>query len=283
LRLAGPPVWLAGSRRRGAIMIAAARNSWAAFSNWRLMIWVALPQLLSRQTRGSKVMFILALLEPLIIVSLLYAVRGLLKQNTPNYGTSLFLFYASGLLPFYLFMRVSTRTRTALSRPNSLLPGISSLDVYIATVLLVTLINITMTLVIFYGMWLYGIDQARPVSIVTCAIPMGLLIVMGFGVGMINNVIIRYFPSWSMIYRILTRGLIFLSGVMLIADLTPLWLRNIVILNPLAHAIEWFRLGVYGTYPHNTLDRAYLIEWAVIALFLGFVIDRAAMRRAEGR
>jgi len=247
LRLAGPPVWLAGSRRRGAIMIAAARNSWAAFSNWRLMIWVALPQLLSRQTRGSKVMFILALLEPLIIVSLLYAVRGLLKQNTPNYGTSLFL------------------------------------DVYIATVLLVTLINITMTLVIFYGMWLYGIDQARPVSIVTCAIPMGLLIVMGFGVGMINNVIIRYFPSWSMIYRILTRGLIFLSGVMLIVDLTPLWLRNIVILNPLAHAIEWFRLGVYGTYPHNTLDRAYLIEWAVIALFLGFVIDRAAMRRAEGR
>lgn len=174
----GPLGCLARLCRRGAMMIAAARNSWAAFSNWRLMIWVALPQLLSRQTRGSKVMFIMALLEPLIIVSALYAIRGLLKQNTPNYGTSLFLFYASGLLPFYLFMRVSTRTRTALSRPNALLPGLSALDVYIATVLLVALINITMTLLIFYGMWLYGIDQARPVSVVTCAIPAALLIVI---------------------------------------------------------------------------------------------------------
>jgi capsular polysaccharide transport system permease protein len=263
------------------MMIASARRSWAAFSNWRLMIWVALPQLLSRQTRGSKVMFMVAVCEPLIVVTLLYAIRGLLKQNTPNYGTSLFLFYASGMLPFYLFMRVSTRTRTALSKPNSLLPGISALDVYIATVVLVVLINITMMIVIFYGMWLYGIDQARPVSIVTCAIPVGLLIVMGFGIGMINNVVNRFFPLWSLLYRILTRGLIFLSGVMLIVDLTPLWLRNIVIMNPLAHAIEWFRLGVYGTYPHNTLDRAYLIEWAVIALFLGFVVDRAAIRRVQ--
>jgi capsular polysaccharide transport system permease protein len=140
-----------------------------------------------------------------------------------------------------------------------------------------------MLILIFLGMWFYGIDDARPHSIVTCAVPVGLFIVLGFGIGMINNVICRFFPMWAMLYQILTRGLVFLSGVILIVDLSPLWLRKWIIANPLSHGIEWFRLGVYGNYPHNSLDRAYLVEWAIVALFLGFVLDRATMRKDGAR
>ena len=50
-------------------MIAAVRDSWTAFSNWRLIIWVALYQLLSKQARGSKIMFMVSVLEPLIVIS----------------------------------------------------------------------------------------------------------------------------------------------------------------------------------------------------------------------
>lgn len=259
-------------------MIEAARGSWTAFSSWCLVIWVALPHILARSTRGSKVMFLLYLLEPLLLVSAFYAVRGILRQNQPNYGTSLFLFYASGLLPFYLFLRVSARTRAASTAPSSLLPGATALDVYISTALLEALINVITTVLVFAGMWLYGIEQARPASIVDCAAVMAIFLFLGMGVGMINNVIYTFVPFWLVFYRVCTRGLIFLSGIIIIVDFTPVWLRSLIVMNPLAHGVDWFRLGVYGRYPANFLDKSYLLEFTLITLFLGFVLDRAALR-----
>lgn len=161
------------------------------------------------------------------------------------------------------------------------LPGLSALDVYIASILINALIWIVMIVAIFFGMWLWGIDQARPDSIVTCAQPIVLLMLFGMGVGMINNVITRYFTPWSSIYAVVTRGLVFLSGVFLIVDLQPLRWRVWSIANPLSHGVEWFRLGVYGRYPHNSLDMSYLIEWMLIALFIGVVLDRAALRSLD--
>ena len=180
-------------------------------------------------------------------------------------------------------MRVSTRIRNVAFSPNSVLPGVSALDSYIATCVLDALLNLATTVLVFFGMWLYGIDQARPASIVECMIPLALFMVLGLGVGMINNVIGRHLPFWKTMYSAMTRGLLFLSGVIIIADLTPPWLREIVTTNPLSHGVEWFRLGVYGRYPHNLLDKAYLVKWALIALFLGFVIDRATIRWSERR
>ncbi|MCW5737418.1 MAG: ABC transporter permease [Enhydrobacter sp.] len=264
-------------------MIAATRSSWIAIGNWVFVIWALMPQILTRFARGSKLALFVYFFEPLIMVCMFYAIRGLLKQNTPNYGTSLFLFYASGFLPYFLFMRMSTRTRTTNASPNSVLPGASGLDAYIATAALGALMHIAMMVLVFYGMWLYGISEARPVSIVECAKPLLLFIILGVGIGMINNVINRYMPFWHTLYKVMTRGMIFLSGVVIIVDLTPIWLRAIVVANPLSHGIEWFRHGVYGRYPINSLDESYLIEWALVTLFLGFVISRATIRQSERR
>lgn len=263
-------------------MFIAVRDFWTAFSNWVVVIWLALPQILARATRGSKIMFLVYVLEPLIIIAVFYSIRAFLRQGQPNYGTSLFLFYASGFMPYYLFIRISGRTRAADIAPNSFMPRSSALDVYIATALLEAMLNIVTTVLLFYVMWLCGISEARPVFILSCAIPTMLLFLFGMGVGMINSAIGSYMSFWPVIYRVATRGLIFLSGVIVIVDLSPLWLRNIMIANPLSHAIDWYRVGVYGRYPDNSLDKVYLIECTLIVLFLGFVLDRAVMRRDKG-
>lgn len=258
-------------------MIAVARNATIAVSNWWNLVWITMGQVLSSYGRGGRVSFIISLLEPVLLILVLYLIRGMFRMGTTSFGTSLFLFMATGFLPFYLFLNVSSRTRAAGGRAARL-PGLTSLDITIATTLLNTIVWITMIVVIFVGMWLYGIDQARPDSIVTSITPLFLLIVMGMGIGMINNVIARYFRFWIFIYRMATRGLVFLSGVFLIVDLQPLWMREWMIANPLTHGIEWFRVGIYGHYPHNSLDRVYLMEWALITLFLGMVLDRAGIR-----
>lgn len=249
--------------------------------NWTSVISAGLLQLISKLTQGSKVMFAFQLLEPVVFVVALYLIRSFFKQNVPNYGTSLFLFYASGILPCYLFIRVSARARIVSVGPNTLLPSASGLDAQVATALLYTIFTLSTMLFVFLGMWLWGIREAEPQYIPDCIAPISLLILFGFGVGVVNNVIGRYLLFWHALYSTMTRGLIFLSGAVFVVDLTPIWVRKILIINPLSHAVEWFRLGLYGRYPHNSLDKDYLLGCALIFLLLGLVLDRVALRYSK--
>lgn len=258
-------------------------NWFVALSNWRRVIWLAMCQVFMSFSRRGTLGFLWMLAEPLVAVMVIYAIRGLLKMNTPNYGSSLFLFYATGFLPFYLFVILSSRARTAGGGFGGRLPGLSGLDAFIASILVYGLIWIIMIMAIFLGMWwLFGIREAGNVSLSVCAAPIGLLVLLAMGVGMINSAIMRYFAFWAVLYGVFTRGLVFMSGVMQIVDLQPLMFRQFSILNPLSHAIEWFRIGVWERYPHNSLDKDYLIMWVIVVLVLGIVVDRATLRKLGG-
>ncbi len=252
-------------------------NWFVALSNWRRVIWMAMCQIFLGMGRKNALGLIWSLAEPLIAITMIYAIRGLLKMNVPNYGTSLFLFYASGFFPYYLFLRLSSRTRS--SGPAHRLQGLSALDAYIAALLVNATIWITMIVALFLGMWwISDIREISNIDLAVCAVPILLLLLLALGVGMLNAAIIRYVPFWGIIYSMATRGLIFLSGVLQIVDLQPFKIRQYSIANPLSHAIEWFRLGIWERYPHNSLDKNYLITWVVACLFLG-IIDRASLRR----
>lgn len=259
-------------------MIALIGNNFVALENWRRSIWLAMAQTFSNISRQRPLGFIMTLAEPLIAVCVIYAIRGLLKQNTPNYGSSLFLFYASGFLPYYLFVRLSVRTRASGSGPGRF-PGLSAFDAYLATTLVNGAIWFTMIILIFLGMWwISDIREVSNIAISVVAPPMILLVLLAMGIGMLNSAVTRYIRLWGVFYSLATRGLIFFSGVLQIVDLQPLWIRQYSIMNPLSHAIEWVRIGIWEHYPHNSLDKSYLIQWVVICLFLGMVIDRASLR-----
>ena len=80
-----------------------------AFANWRARFTVLLAHFLTARFRGSKFGIIFTLLEPLLWCWGLVLLRTLFRNTQPNYGTSLVLFYASGMFPFFLFMRISRR------------------------------------------------------------------------------------------------------------------------------------------------------------------------------
>jgi len=267
-------------------MIGQASSLWSGISNWfvalsawRRVIWLAMCQIFLGLSRKNSLGLVWALAEPLVAVSMIYAIRGLLKMNTPNYGSSLFLFYATGFIPYFMFLRLSSGTRNAGTGPDKRLPGMSALDAYIASLLVNSTIWITMMVALFLGMWwLSDIREISNISISVCAVPIFLLIMLAMGVGMLNTAISRYVPFWNLFYSLATRGLVFLSGILQIVDLQAPHLRYYSILNPLSHAVEWFRLGVWERYPHNSLDEGYLITWVLVCLFLGMVIDRGSIR-----
>lgn len=253
-----------------------------AVSRWRRTIWLAMCQIF--QGLGQKPLGLFwALAEPLVAIAVVYAIRGVFRMNTPNYGTSLFLFFASGFLPYYLFIRLSTRTAYVRGGAERRLPGMSALDAYIANILVNALIWIGMLVAIFLGMmWIGGIPEIQHMDVFTSAVPILLLVLFAMGIGMLNIAIVRYLPFWLILFSFTTRGLVFLSGVMQIVDLQPPRIRQYSIINPLSHAIEWFRLGIWERYPHNSLDKNYLLTWVIVVLFLGIIVDRGTMRKVQG-
>jgi capsular polysaccharide transport system permease protein len=249
-----------------------------ALRNWLAIMSLLMVEQMNRRTRSGRFGLVIMIAEPFALVLTFYWIHGMIKGVVQPYGESLFLFLVSGLLPFYLFMRTSIRGRVGRVDSGRRLPRITSLDIFMAGAAAQTAIWIPVIGATFVGMWLYGIEQARPVSISDCVSALFFLALLGTGLGLINLVIGRFLPSWPIIIGLATRGMIFLSGVIHIPDFFYPSVRAWLAWNPILHGVDWFRLGVYGRYPILLLDQFYLVKCAVILVFIGLVADRATLR-----
>jgi capsular polysaccharide transport system permease protein len=98
---------------------------------------------------------------------------------------------------------------------------------------------------------------------------------------MINATLTALLQSWHNVFNILTRPLYLASGIFYLVDQVPATAQAYLVWNPLVHAIEWTRISFYPAYNATTLDKAYLIQWAVGACVLGLVLERLGRRKAE--
>jgi capsular polysaccharide transport system permease protein len=246
---------------------------------WRRSVANAASEYVAMKFQGSRFRAIAIFLEPLLVLFLIVLVRSLFKQNLHLFGTSIVLFYASGVLPFYLFVFVSSRARAGNANALARLPGVSRLDQFFAITIVEVLIMSLMMTIVFAGIWLNDVDAAIPVSLLECMEALVLLVVLAMGVGLVNLIIAEFFRPWTLIYASATRGLAFLSGVFYLPTLMMPAVRDIVVWNPIFHGVEWFRVGLYGNYPAVLLDREYLGVSALCIFFLGLVLERASIRK----
>jgi capsular polysaccharide transport system permease protein len=248
-----------------------------ALRNWATVIGLLMVEYVNN-SRAGKFSFIFVLVEPFILIVGMYIYRGWFKGGTTGFGTSYFLFLSAGLLPYYMFVRTASTVRRGQQDTAKRLPRISSLDLFIGTAAANGVVWVIVISLALSGMWFYGIKDARPQHIDQCALAVLILFLGGTGFGLLNSAISRYFPMWQIIMAVCLRGLAFLSGVMQIADLYRLNIRVWVVWNPILHGVDWFKVGLYGNYPHMLMDRGYLLKCTLILVFLGIVLDRATLR-----
>jgi capsular polysaccharide transport system permease protein len=160
------------------------------------------------------------------------------------------------------------------------LPRIVSFDLFLASSAVNALISLVVMGAVFLSLWLYGISQAKPVSIADCGYALAMLMLLAVGVGLINTAIARFVPFWLTLFGYATRGLLFVSGVIHMPEMLTVGIRHWISWNPIMHGIEWFRVGLYGRYPALLLDQSYLVKCVVIVLFIGMIADRATLRYA---
>lgn len=251
-----------------------------ALRNWATVLGYLMLRHFDKKSTAGRFSVLLTFAEPFILLGSLFLIRTVIRTMIFIYGESLILFFASGVLPFYMFSRTAVYAKQTQLKPQQPLPRITAMDAFIAGSVVNAVIWVFAIAIAFWVLWLWGIDQARPVHIEQCLEALLLLFLVGTGVGLINSAIGRVFPFYFFIAGMAMRGIMFFSGVIHIAAFYRVSIREWLVWNPMMHGVEWFRLGLYGRYPTLALDRPYLIKCAIVLLFIGLVADRATLRYA---
>lgn len=213
-----------------------------------------------------------ALLEPLGGVIILSVGMAIIVR-TPPLGNSFVLFFATGFLPFQVYQNLSNNVARSINFSRALLfyPAVTWVDAVIARFVLNTLTDVLAMLILITGI-LSVIDTSILLDIGPILMSLGLAILVGLGVGMLNCVIFGLFPVWMQVWSIVTRPLFLISGVIFLYDDMPAFAQDILWYNPLVHVTGLMRQGFYPTYRGDYISEAYVLTVSLVCLFLGVVL-----------
>lgn len=245
----------------------------------RVIIALMLREMRLRSVQ-SRLSYLLALLEPILQLAMMMGIFTIIGRR-PEFGTSLLLFLGTGILPFFLFTHVSGRSTGAIRASGLVraLTPIQPLDIMLARALLETATLLIVAVLLFGTIYATGVKDAIPSRPLLAIQGFAATALLAIGVGLINGVIGAFFRLWAVIYGVLSRSLLFLSGVFFVPDFMPPPIRYWLSWNPLLHGLEWFRSGFYPTYPTLTLDTTYLIGCGIGALLIGLALERVFRAR----
>ena len=250
-----------------------ARPHRRSFASGRVILALMLREMSTRygRTPGG---YVWALLEPLGGV-LILAIGFSLLVRSPPLGTSFMLFYATGMMPFDLFQKVSNATAKSLrfSRPLLAYPAVSWIDTLLARFLLNTLTSMTISYILLSAILMFS-DSRSVVDIWPVLTAMSLAALLGLGVGSVNAVLTGFYPTWESIWSIITRPLFIISGILILYETLPNVAQDILWWNPLLHVVGEMRSGFYPMYDANYVSLVYVLLLSMALLAFGLMLLR---------
>lgn len=239
--------------------------------------------LVLRETRASfgtsQFGYLWAIITPAASVAVLVTLFSIIGRQPP-FGSSLALFFATGILTLDFFTKLSNTLMATFDANKALLtyPLIRETDAIFARQILISATYLLITALFYGGLIVLGLADlpAYPEKLMFAFAATSLL---GFGFGTLNAVVISLWDSWSHIEKILTRPLFFLSGIFYIPSNLPPEAVAILKWNPVLHLVEWFRAGYYPNYDSTVLDRSYPLGLAMLLILLGLGGERLYRRR----
>lgn len=219
--------------------------------------------------------YVWAVLQPigmLIILSVAFS----LVMRSPSLGTSFILFYATGYMPYVIYVEIANKTGASLNYARALLayPSVTWADAVLARFLLNMITNAMVFIIVMTGI-LWFVESRTvldPMPVITAVLMAGLL---GLGVGLCNAIIGGLFPVWTNVWRIVTRPLFLASAVIYIYEDLPAGAQSVLWFNPVVHVTGWSRTGFFPTYEASYVSLTYGFGVALALMFIGLVFMRA--------
>lgn len=218
--------------------------------------------------------YLWAILEPAAGIALLTFVFSQAFRSPPL-GANFPIFYATGILPYTLYVQMNSRLMVSIwfSKPLLQYPAVSFIDAIISRSVLALMTQIVVFYVVISGI-LVIYDPHVTIEAQMVALSLAMAAVLGGGVGVLNCLLISVFPVWQRVWNILHRPMFIISGIFFIFESIPEPYRSILWFNPLVHIIGIMRKAFYPTYDANYASPAYVFAFGLIGLVIGLFFLR---------
>ncbi|MFH5925883.1 ABC transporter permease [Roseomonas xinghualingensis] len=254
---------------------------WKALANQRRIVGAILLRESRTRFGRTRLGYLWALAEPISHVMVMSVVYWAINRRAPV-GDNVILFFVTGVLPYFLFQKTARNVGGALRGGQTLLrlPLVNGMDLVVGRALLEAVTWLCVTLIILGFMVSTG-RAHMPDHPLVCAAAVIATFGLGFGVGLVNAVIMTMWKSWVMIYPMITKPLYHFSAIFFFIDRIPADLRYWLSWNPLMHGVQWFRQGYITEYASVTLDANYLLKWAIASILIGLCLERVTQRQVQ--
>ncbi|MEO0820980.1 MAG: ABC transporter permease [Pseudomonadota bacterium] len=245
------------------------------------LIWTLFWHKFVPRNRQETLKLIWVLVEPAGQIAVMLAIFSFIGR-AGGYGRSFALFLLTGVVVLTIVTRgmalVSSavqalRAPTRLAAIGVFLDPVATLGFKLFTALLYSA-----ALAIGIALWQRVDIMPEAPGLVLAA--MGLAGLMGFGLGLIRGHCARFAPAVTRVINIVTRMLLFVSGVFYMPGYLVPTLRDWLSWNPVLHAVELMRRGFYGAdYPSPVLDVPYLVGFSLAIAAFGMLLVWANRQR----
>lgn len=218
--------------------------------------------------------FLWAVVEPVAGIALLSFALSMVIV-APPLGTSFLLYYATGLVPFLLYMDVSTKVSQSInfSRPLLGYPRITFVDAILARLIVNLLVQLFVASLVLYSILSLTTAQDWP-EMSALASAVGMAAALAFGVGILNCFLLTRFPIWQRIWSILNRPLFLVSCVFFPFESVPITFQTYLWWNPIVHLTGQMRIAFYPSYTGDYVEPFFVIGLALFLSTIGMVFLR---------
>lgn len=218
--------------------------------------------------------YLWAILEPLALVAAFSGLKILIGSE-PIGGVPYPLFFAAGILGYLLFQHISLLSLSAVEANLGLFNyrHIKPADTVLSRAMVEAGIFIGTSLAIYPMLVALGFHFVWNDTLLFLGALSGLA-VFSLGIGFLFCVLGPLWPESKKVVPALIRPLFFISGVFFSAASLPEGLKQWALYNPLLHALELMRRGMFKGYESQEGSLLYLWMCALVCLYLGLSVYR---------
>lgn len=237
------------------------------------LVWVLMWHNFTPRNDRETMKLFWVVVEPAAALGTLILVFSLIGR-TAAYGRSFPVFLLTGILVLSLFTQTVGMVSSAVGQLQSArrLPAVGPFHEALARVGFKLIAALLYTAILAIGIEIYTGYPVRPDNIWPMVGAYGIVIGFGMGWGLILGYCGRFLTLVDKIYRIVSRSLLFISGIFYVPSFMPPVLRDWLAWNPLLHAVELMRIGYYPRYPETVFSLSYLLGVAGGCLLFGVAL-----------
>jgi len=239
------------------------------FSEKKFLLTQLVKRDLTSKYKDSVLGILWSFFNPLLIMLVFTAIFSMLfGRNIDNYP----VYFLSGRLLYDFYNSATKGAMNSVKRNAGLLKKIY-VPKYMFSVSAVCyeFVNFLISFVILFGVMLITGAQFHLTSIFAI-IPIFLLVLLIFGVGLILAVCNTYFSDIGYLYNVFTLVLMYASALFYPIEIVPAKVQILFTLNPVYSAISCFRESVvYGIFP-NISTLSYLAAFSLTVFGIGILL-----------